>query len=96
MEVAKQRYIEAIHPGWPAFQENFFAHDPWAHRLDKDSIGSNGSYTRTCRQTEEFSPVNLPGGQTFLRCRLPENSHLSGYPKASADQVTGAEALVKS
>ena len=81
MEVAKQRYIEAVHSRGPAFQENFLAHDPWAHRLDEDSIGSNGSDTRTCRQTEEISPVNLPGRQTLLICRLPENSHLLGYSK---------------
>lgn len=95
MEVAKQRYVEGIHPGGPAFQKNLLADDAWAHRLDEDSIGSNGGDTRTCRQTEEFSPVNLPGGQTFLRCSLPENSHLSGYPKGSADQMRGTEPLAK-
>jgi hypothetical protein len=89
MEVAKQRYIEAIHSGGPAFQENFFADDAWAHRLDEDSIGSNGGNTRTRSQTEEFSPVNLLGGQTFLRCRLPENSHLLGYPKAECRSDEG-------
>ena len=89
MEVAKQRYIEAIHPGGPAFQENLFANHGWTHRFDEDSIGSNGGDTRTCRQTEEFSSVNLPGGQTFLRWRLPENTHLLGYPKGECRSDDG-------
>jgi hypothetical protein len=95
MEVAKQRYVEAVHSCGPAFQENFFADHAWAHRLEENPIGSNGGNTRTCRQTEEFSPVNLPGGQTFLRCRLPENSHLLGYRKRVADRMTGTEPLAK-
>jgi hypothetical protein len=37
----------------------------------------------------------LPEGQTFLRCRLPENSHLLGYRKRVADQMTGTEPLAK-
>ena len=89
MEVAKQRYSEAIHSGGPAFQENFLADDAWAHRLEEDSIGSNGGDTRTCRQTEEFSPANLPGGQKFLRCRLPENTHLLEYPKGECRSDDG-------
>jgi hypothetical protein len=37
----------------------------------------------------------LPRGQTFLRCRLPENSHLLEYPKASARSDRGTEPLAK-
>jgi hypothetical protein len=89
MEVAKKRYIETIHPGGPAFQENVLADDGGTHWPDEDSVCSDRNCTRSCGQAEEFSPVDLPRGQTLLRCRLLENAHLLEYPKASARSDDG-------